>query len=267
MSKLDKQLEAPVKRKAFLTTASAAGLALVALGTGAKRKAAAAKGKMSGTKWGMAVNLKRCIGCKTCTVACKAENEVALGVFRTYVHYLETGSYPKAKRYMAPVLCNHCDNAPCVEACPIDAIKTSFKRADGVTVHFEKKATYKRPDGVVLWDNERCIGCHMCVENCPYKARFVDPTLQAGANPGNNGIGKCTQCVHRVDNGVEPSCVQSCVGGALAFGDLNDASSKVAQMVRKNRTFVWKPELGTSPRTFYIGLKDKAVLGEEVYEV
>ncbi len=268
MGSNEKVVEQPIKRKDVLKVASAAGAGVLLMAVGKVEKAVAAgKGKIKGPHWGMLVDLRRCTGCRTCTVACKAENEVPLGVFRTYVHYKEKGSYPNTQRGMAPTFCNHCDNAPCVEVCPVEPKEKSFKRADGVTVTYQAKATYKRPDGPVLWDNERCVGCHMCVENCPYKARFVDPTLQAGANPGNNGIGKCTQCSHRVDKGVEPSCVQSCVGGALMFGDMNDASSAIAQALRVNRTKVWNPGAGTSPQVHYVGLQDKAVLGQEVYEV
>ncbi len=268
MSSSQIENDRPVCRKEFLATASAAGAALVAvIAGGTAKKVSAASRTAKGPRWAMAVDLRSCTGCKTCTVACKAENEVPLGVFRTSVHYLEQGRYPNVKRHMAPVFCNHCDNPPCVEACPVEEIKATYKRPDGIKVSYKKKATYKRPDGVVLWDNERCVGCHMCVENCPYGARYVDTSLQAGANPDSHGIGKCTYCVQRLDNGVTPSCAQTCVGGALTFGDLNDPSSKIAKLIKENRPDTWKPETGSKPATFYIGLKNKAVLGKEVRSI
>jgi tetrathionate reductase subunit B len=264
MSETEK-VEKAVGRKDFLKAVKAAGAGLLVLAVGKSVKTVeAASRKVKGPRYAMLVDLRRCIGCKTCTVACKAENEVPLGVFRTTVNSLETGKYPKTKRYFAPRLCNHCDNPPCVDPCPVDPIKTTYTRPDGIEVTFEKKATYKRPDGVVLMDYERCIGCHLCVGACPYGARFVDPYKIAGGAPPNNTVGKCDYCVHRLDKGMVPSCVQSCLGGALVFGDLNDSHSKASKMVRENKTQVWKPDENTKPQTYYIGLKENEVLGEEV---
>lgn len=222
------------------------------------------KGKGHSARWGMLVDLKKCIGCRACTVACKAENEVPLGVFRTTVHYLEEGKFPNPKRSFAPTLCNHCSEPPCTKVCPVDPIKAKHKGPNGVELEYEKRATYKRPDGVVLVDYDRCVGCHMCVENCPYGARFVDPVRKAGGDPANNTVGKCTYCVQRLDNGVAPSCAQTCLGGALIFGDLNDPGSEISKRLKKEKAITWKPGKGTKPNTYYLALKNKAVLGEEV---
>lgn len=268
MSSVIKEEQKPVDRRKFLRTATVAGAGLLALAASrTENKLAHAAGKAKGPRYAMFVDLKRCIGCRACSVACKSENEVPLKVFRTTVHYLDTGKYPNAKRYLARVLCNHCSNPPCVKACPVKPIKAAYTRPDGIKVTYEKKATYQRPDGTVLVDYDRCIGCHMCVLKCPYKARFVDPVKKAGGNPGRNTVGKCTFCNHRIDKSVVPSCVQTCVGGALTFGDINDPSGKVSKMLKKNETQVWKPEKGTKPNVYYAYLTNKAVLGKGVKSI
>ena len=190
----------------------------------------------------MVVDLRKCVGCQSCAVACKSENNVPVGRYRTFVDVSETGatiSDPggtlitrsgnlenKLKMLNVPKLCNHCDNPPCVVVCPV-------------------KATFKRVDGYVLVDPRLCIGCGACINACPYDARFINPVSQTAD--------KCTFCVERVDGKLLPSCVTSCVGRARVFGDLNDPNSDVAKLLAANSFQVRKPELGTVPQVFYIG--------------
>lgn len=177
------------------------------------------KGKESlmASKWGMVVDTRRCIGCQACTVACKAENKVPLGSFRTHVKVYESGTYPKAKKRFAPMLCMHCEKPPCVKVCPVEA-------------------TYKREDGIVLINYEKCIGCGYCLDACPYDARYLNTEAVDEQNGGvvewggkrNYGkADKCTFCAHRLEKGLVPACVNTCVGGARQFGDFNDSSSSV----------------------------------------
>src|SRR3970282_727508 len=134
----------------------------------------------------MVVDLRRCVGCRASTVACKSENNVPDGVFRTWVKFAEIGEYPQTRPRFLPSFCNHCDNPPCVPVCPV-------------------LATYKRGDGLVLIDYDQCIGCGYCIEACPYGARHINP-VQRTAD-------KCTLCVHRLGAGQKPACVATCIGG------------------------------------------------------
>ena len=176
-------------------------------------------------KYGMAIDVRKCVGCMSCSVSCKMENGVSFGVFRSWVNMTEKGDFPTVKRYYQPRLCNHCENAPCVEVCPV-------------------KASYKREDGIVLVDKQKCIGCGYCVASCPYNARYMSKTQKVAD--------KCTFCDHRVDNGGEPACVKNCMGKARIFGDLNDPNSKISQLISRNAVQVIKPEKGTKPQVFYI---------------
>ncbi len=193
--------------------------------------------------WGMVVDLRRCIGCQACVVACKSENNVPPGVYRTWVQVVETGSMvpdplgsivtdagrftPTVRRSPLPRLCNHCDNPPCVVVCPV-------------------KATYKRADGPVVIDYNKCIGCGMCIQACPYDARYFS-TVQETAD-------KCTFCVHRLDRGILPACVTSCVGRARVFGDLNNPDSAVSRLLAQYPTDRLLTEEGTAPQVYYIDL-------------
>jgi Fe-S-cluster-containing dehydrogenase component len=160
-------------------------------------------------KWMMVIDTRRCIGCQGCSVACKMENAIPPGVFRTHVKYLETGKYPKVKRHFLNAICMHCEKPPCVPVCPTDA-------------------TFKREDGLVLVDYDKCIGCGYCVNACPYDARYIAPSDIGDIRAGK--ADKCTFCAHRIDAGLEPACVQTCVGHARIFGDANDPESEVAQL-------------------------------------
>ncbi|MBI2266679.1 MAG: 4Fe-4S dicluster domain-containing protein [Armatimonadetes bacterium] len=176
--------------------------------------------------YGMVIDLRRCIGCHACSVACKAENKVPLSVFRSWVKITERGAFPNARRYFLPLLCNHCEHPICVINCPV-------------------KASYKRDDGIVLIDYDKCIGCKYCIASCPYEIRFV--------NPERRTVEKCTFCAHRIDKGYLPSCVNACPTTARIFGDLNDPDSEVSKLLANNPVQVLKREMGTEPRVFYIG--------------
>ncbi len=195
----------------------------------------------SGTKrYAMVIDLRKCIGCHACSVACKSENTVPLGVWRSWVKQVEQGRYPNTQRHFLPRLCNHCDKPACVEACPTGS---AYKREE---------------DGVILVHEDRCIGCKICMAACPYDARFFDPDKKT--------VGKCTFCLHRVLGGVVPSCVNTCQAGARIFGDLNDPTSDVAKLVAKEAVQVLKPELSTEPHVFYISA-DSRLMGRIREEV
>lgn len=177
-------------------------------------------------KYGMAIDVRKCVGCMSCSVSCKMENGVGFGEFRSWVNMTEKGDFPTVKRFYQPRLCNHCENAPCVTVCPV-------------------KATYKREDGVVLVDKKKCIGCGYCVVACPYNARYLSETQKV--------VDKCTLCDHRIDNDGEPACVKNCMGKCRVFGDLNDSNSRVSQLISKNAAQVIYPHMGTRPQVYYIG--------------
>ncbi|MEX2223918.1 MAG: 4Fe-4S dicluster domain-containing protein [Candidatus Rokuibacteriota bacterium] len=183
-------------------------------------------------RYGFVIDQRKCIGCHACTVACKEENQVPLGVNRTWVKYIEKGVFPDTRRYFTVMRCNHCDNAPCVTICPTVAL-------------------YRRPDGIVDFDGERCIGCKSCMQACPYDALYIDPETQTAA--------KCHYCAHRVEAGLEPACVVVCPVQAIVPGDLDDPGSPIARLVATQQTQVRKPEQGTRPKLFYVGAEAAAL--------
>ena len=200
-------------------------------------------GKETGPHWGMVVDLRKCIGCQACTVACIMENHVPEDSFRTHVSVYEVLEDRKdPAMVMLPRLCNHCDNPPCVEVCPVGA-------------------TYKQEGtGEVLVDASKCVGCAYCVQACPYDARFINHETQTAD--------KCTFCFHRTSAGLLPACVETCVGGARNFGDLNDPESEVSRLLRENKVSVLRPEMHTNPNVYYIGLEEALngrVAGEAAY--
>lgn len=209
-------------------------------------------------RWGFLIDLERCIGCKACTVACKTEFGVPLGVFRCSVKEWETGKFPHITRHFVPWLCNHCRNPICITACPVDEIEAVFTWSDGTTQTYRKRATYQRPDGVVLIDQDRCIGCGACVELCPYHVRFLNPAkLNADGDPVAE---KCTLCEHRLEQGLVPACVNTCQANARVVGDLNDPESEINRRMAGKSVAVLLPEKGTQPTCFYIGLNPEAYL-------
>jgi Fe-S-cluster-containing dehydrogenase component/formate-dependent nitrite reductase membrane component NrfD len=183
-------------------------------------------------RYGFVIDQRRCIGCHACTVACKEENQVPLGAFRTWVKYVERGSFPHTRRYFAVLRCNHCDHAPCVTICPTVAL-------------------YRRPDGIVDLDGERCIGCKSCMQACPYDALYIDP--------GTGTAAKCHYCAHRTEVGLEPACVVVCPEQAIIAGDLDEPTSRIARLVATEQVQVRKPEQGTHPKVFYLGADSGAL--------
>jgi len=183
-------------------------------------------------RYGFVIDQTRCIGCHACTVACKEENRVPLGAFRTWVKYIEKGEFPNTRRYFAVLRCNHCDNAPCVTICPTVAL-------------------YRRRDGIVDFDPSRCIGCKSCMQACPYDALYIDPETHTAA--------KCHFCAHRVEKGLEPACVIVCPERAILAGDLDDPASEVSRVIAREQVLVRKPEQGTKPKLFYVGADEAAI--------
>ncbi len=179
--------------------------------------------------YGFVIDNRKCIGCHACSTACKSENGVPLGVYRTWVKYVETGTYPNNRRHFQVTRCNHCANPPCVRICPTEAM-------------------YQRADGIVEFDNSVCIGCKACMQACPYDAIYIDPDTNTAA--------KCHYCAHRTDIGLEPACVVVCPEHAIISGDMNDPNSEIAQLLARQDVSVRKPEQGTSPKLFYIDGND-----------
>ncbi|MDA8248972.1 MAG: 4Fe-4S dicluster domain-containing protein [Rhodospirillales bacterium] len=215
------------------------------------------------TRYVMVADLRRCVGCQTCTAACKEGNGTPPGVQWRRVLDLETGTYPQVSRVFVPVGCQHCANPPCMEVCP-------------------STATQQRADGIVTIDYDLCIGCSYCVMACPYDARSVvdrseyafgdTPTAAESARTGHRTVGvasKCTFCAGRIDAGTArglvpgkdpeatPLCVNSCISGALAFGDIDDPTGPVATLLAENQWFRMHESEGTEPGFYYIWDKGK----------
>jgi len=204
--------------------------------------------------WGYIVDTTRCIGCGACVRACKIENDVPDTYFRTWVERFEVNKDEKirvdspkgaiesfkqdnfessevVKAFFVPKLCNHCYDSACEQVCPVGA-------------------TYHSPDKVVLIDKKHCVGCGYCVQACPYGCRYIDH---------KKGVAdKCTLCYHRIQKGEAPACVNACPRNARIFGNLKDPNSKINKILHQRRYGVLKPDLGTNPKCYYIGL-DKEV--------
>jgi len=178
------------------------------------------------SRWAKVIDHSSCIGCHACTTACKSENEVPLSVTRTFVKYVESGSFPAARRSFQVTRCNQCSDAPCTHACPT-------------------RAMHVRRDGIVDFDKSICIGCKACIAACPYDAIFI--------NPEDRAAEKCNLCAHRIDVGLEPACVVVCPTQAILVGDLDDPSSRVARIVHREPVQVRRPEKDTRPKLFYRG--------------
>lgn len=205
--------------------------------------------------WVMVIDLQKCIGCDACTVSCKAENRTPPGVSYNVVIETELGTYPNTRKVNLPRPCMQCENPACGNVCPV-------------------AATYKGPGGIVMIDHDKCIGCRYCIAACPYGARSFDfgesygemtgfdavqppeyGTARGARGEGKAPIGtvrKCSFCFHRLGRGEEPACVETCVGDARYFGDLNDSSSVVARLAASPRAFRLKEELGTKPSVIYL---------------
>lgn len=175
--------------------------------------------------YGFLVDNRKCIGCHACSTACKSENQVPLGVNRTWVKTVEQGRFPEVRRSFQVSRCNHCANPPCVRICPVTAM-------------------YQRKDGIVEFDSDVCIGCKACLQACPYDAIYVDPDSGTAA--------KCHFCGHRLEQNLEPACVVVCPEHAILAGDLDNPESEIAKTIARNAVSVRKPEQGTAPKLFYI---------------
>lgn len=182
--------------------------------------------------YGFVIDNRKCIGCHACSIACKSENEVPLGVNRTWVKYVETGTFPNTRRHFQVTRCNHCANPPCVRICPTSAM-------------------YQRDDGIVEFDGRACIGCKACMQACPYDAIYIDPETGTAA--------KCHYCAHRTGIGLEPACVVVCPEHAIIAGDMNDPTAEISQLLARHEVTVRKPEQGTAPKLFYIDGNDAAL--------
>jgi Fe-S-cluster-containing dehydrogenase component/formate-dependent nitrite reductase membrane component NrfD len=186
--------------------------------------------------YGFVIDLKKCIGCHACTIACKAEHEIPVGAHRCWVKTVEKGTFPATQRLFFPVLCNQCEEAPCLKICPTGAL-------------------YKRRDGIVDLNGAACIGCRACMVACPYDQLFIDPNTRTAE--------KCNFCANRVENQLQPACVSVCPTECRIFGDLDDPASAVAQIVQRQPFTVRKPEKGTGPKVFYLAA-DEAVSRPEI---
>jgi len=248
----------------------AVGVGALATGLGAGVAVAQPGPKPANVPWGFLMDAHRCKGCLACVVACKTEFEVPLGAFRCAVKEYEYGRFPDTRRAYIPTLCNQCEKPACVEACPTDVVEHTFTQPDGTTVKFEDKAaTFKRPDGIVQMDHARCTGCGKCIDGCPYGVRFRHKGILAGDPPPDKkleAIDKCDWCIHRLQEGVVPSCVNTCPSGARLIGNLNDPDSEISKRLaeHKDSAEVLLPDKDTNPQCFYIRTASLAAGGTAV---
>lgn len=179
---------------------------------------------MIGKRYAMVVDTRLCVACKACVLACKAENDVPDGFCRDWIVEEVRGEFPNLVAENRSERCNHCSEAPCVDACPTGASHV----ADG---------------GVVLVNHDKCTGCKACIGACPYDARYVHP---------KGYVDKCTFCIHRVRRGEEPACVSVCPTACLTFGDRHDPDSRVSRLLRSRTHKVLARETGAEPNVFFL---------------
>jgi Fe-S-cluster-containing dehydrogenase component len=181
-------------------------------------------------KYGLVIDLERCIGCQACNIACRVENNMeAISGIRVETvggSHPDTpaGTFPNLSMYYLPIACMHCDQPPCINACPKEAIS-------------------KRPDGIVILDEGKCDGCRACLAACPYEALRYDEEADI--------VRKCNLCFQRLDDGFEPFCVLCCGVEAIFYGDLDDPGSKVSQLISQRSAYQLEPELQTGPAVYY----------------
>lgn len=268
-----------VSRREMIKTAGVVAAGVTSTSLLPAVEAAAARGKAP--RWVMIFDLRRCVGCRACTIACKAEYDVPLGAWNTVVNEEIVDKYPNTKKPFLPVRCNHCEGSeedgipPCVKDCPeFPKERQRFVTADGKKIRYRDGATYKRPDGLILYKNEYCTGCGKCVKACPYGARAFNKRIVSGKDSSKNGITKCSSCQHRIDKGITPACVNICPGRARLFGDLNDPDSEVSKLAKefdlvKNRgKTTLLPSENTVPMNFYVDLDNvlKTKMATKKYE-
>ncbi|MAP73567.1 MAG: hypothetical protein CMJ55_04825 [Planctomycetaceae bacterium] len=184
-----------------------------------------------GKRYGWFVDTRRCVGCHACEVSCKAENDVPLGNYIRQTFYKDVGEYPQVARLFMPMACQHCEDAPCIKACPCGAL-------------------HKTTGGTVAIDYNTCCGHGTCVDVCPYGAIYMDPVA--------NQAVKCHNCYHRLEQQMEPACANTCPADAISFGDLNDENSKISKAMREAaennlETRQIRPEKNTKPRMWFVG--------------
>ena len=208
-------------------------------------------------RWGMVIDLRRCVGCQTCTIACKQEHGLPAGTQWRFVADCEVGEYPDVRRVFLPMQCMHCAEPPCVPVCPTGASR-------------------RRPDGIVWVEYDACVGCGYCAVACPYHARHLvheadgyfaapTPAERATARPARHDVmTKCTFCKERVDAGraaglvagvdaaATPMCAVACIAGAIVFGDLDDPASRVRTLIAATNAAPLAPECGTEPSVYYV---------------
>lgn len=199
-------------------------------------------------RYGMVIDLKKCVGCNACSVACRQEHGTPPGILYTRVLNLEVGAYPNTRIEFQPLLCMHCENPPCEEVCPTGA-------------------THKLENGIVVVDADKCIGCRYCMTACPYNARFFNYSSPKEYFPGQGKtayetakaaehekgtVEKCTFCAERVEAGEQPACVMSCTAQARYFGDLDDPNSQVSKLIAELGGQPMFAELGTKPSVYYL---------------
>lgn len=197
-------------------------------------------------RFGMVIDLRRCIGCDACSMACRQVKASPKGVWFAKVFKYERGVYPYSKLGFLPVLCMHCADPPCQKICPTGA-------------------TEKREDGTVVVDAGKCVGCKGCVLACPYGARDISAArlnyfegqrtpfeIEREKDHVPGTVEKCDLCEGRVKEGREPACVMACPGDARIFGDLSDKEGKAAKLIAQRRGFQLNPEFGTDPSVYYL---------------